>query len=317
MAIRLGIIGCGRIAERAVREIRKVRELELTAVMNPHRESAENFAERCAIRQVTDTTGALAQLVDAVYIASPHATHEGYARELLQAGIHVLCEKPMSFTKKDGEQLYTMAAENKVVLMEALKTAYCPGFQKIEEVLASGKIGEIVEVEAAFTKLVPEGGREYKAPYGGAFTEFGTYGMLPVLRILGTDHHKVQFFSRPAGEVDGYTKAVLDYGGRFGGIKTGLGVKSEGQLLVSGTKGYLLAPSPWWLTKCFEVRYEDPKQIERYECEFAGDGLRYEFQEFADRIRNGGSALDAERKEGIARADLYERFFNERAERVN
>ena len=79
-------------------------------------------------------------------------------------------------------------------------------------------------------------------------------------------------------------------------------------MLISGTKGYLLAPSPWWLTRYFEVRYEDPGIIDRYETEFDGDGLRYEFTEFARRICNGEPGPAKERDEAIARADIFERF---------
>ena len=65
-----------------------------------------------------------------------------------------------------------------------------------------------------------------------------------------------------------------------------MGVKSEGQLVVAGTKGYILAQSPWWLTRRFEIRYEDPSVIERFEPNFQGGGLRYEISEFVSKINN-------------------------------
>ena len=214
---------------------------------------------------------------------------------------------------RKAHELFTTAEDKGLVLMEAVKTAYCPGFKKIEEVIASGVIGEVADVEAAFTKLIPEGGREYTdKKYGGAFTEFGTYAMIPVFEFLGTAYKDVTFLSRNTGGVDGYTKAVFEYEDGYACAKTGLSVKSEGQLLISGTEGYLLAPSPWWLTKYFEVRHEDPKQIERYECEFEGDGLRYEFKEFAGRI-NGKIVKDTSEKENtVARAGIFERFLKNR-----
>ena len=309
MITRLGIIGCGRIANRAVKELQFVKEIEITAVMNPNRKSAVAFASAHGITGVTGDIGTLAEMVDAVYIASPHGTHYEYAMELLTAGIGVLCEKPMAFSRQEVIKLYDIAATQNLVIMEAIKTAYCPGFRKIEEVVSSGVIGEIVDVEAGFTRLTAIGGREYAdQKYGGALTEFGSYGMLPVFRFLGTDYKGVHFLSRRTEEVDGYTKAVLEYDDRFASVKAGLSAKSEGQLLISGTKGYLLAPSPWWLTRYFEVRYEDAGIIDRYETEFDGDGLRYEFIEFARRICNGEPGPAKERDEAIARADIFERF---------
>ena len=100
--------------------------------------------------------------------------------------------------------------------------------------------------------------------------------------------------------------------------KCGLTAKSEGQLLITGTKGYILAPSPWWRTKYFEVRYEDPNKIDEYNYEFEGDGLRYEFSEFARRIDELSEMAELsperelfyqkERDEAIIRAEVFSKY---------
>lgn len=313
MGIRLGIIGTGRIASRAVLEIREVEGLNISAVVNPNGEHAREFAGKYWIDNAFTDIDQMEGLADAVYVASPHGTHYEYTRNLLNKGIHVICEKPMAFERGQAEELYDIAAEKGVVLMEGIKTAFGPGFKKIEEVIKDGTIGDVVDVEAAFTRLTSKGCREYDdKKYGGAFTEFGTYTLLPILRFLGTDHFKVTFFSRYTEEVDGYTKVVFDFGDAFGCARTGLDVKSEGQLVIAGTKGYILVPSPWWLTRYFEVRYEDPKQIDRYDCDFAGDGLRYEFAELVSRIKEGIPVPEYEKAEAIARASIYEDFLKDR-----
>ena len=313
MNIRLGIIGTGRIASRAISEIEKVDGLKITAIVNPNQKHARDFADKYGIDNAFEVIEKLMGVADAAYVASPHGTHFGYTRDLLNMGLHVICEKPMSLNPEHAGSLYVLAAEKELVLMEGLKTAYCPGFKKIEEVLSSGVIGDVVDVEAAFTRLTAVGCREYDdKKYGGSFTEFGTYTMLPIFRFLGTDYCNVSIMSRSIENVDGYTKAVFDFGGRFACAKTGLSVKSEGQLLISGSKGYIIVPSPWWLTRYFEVRYEDSKKIDRYECEFEGDGLRYEFTEFVRRINEGIRIPDREIDEGIARAGVFERFLKMR-----
>lgn len=313
MGIKLGIIGTGRIARRAVAEIRETGAFDIKAVMNPNGDHAASFSSENRISKPVDNIDKLCEEADAVYIASPHRTHYEYAMACLKKGMHVICEKPMAFSRSKAEALFKTAEDNRLILMEAVKTAYCPGFQQIKEVIAAGAIGEVADVEAAFTKLIPEGGREYTdKKFGGAFTEFGTYAMLPVFEFMGTAYDKVTFLSRRAGDVDGYTKAVFEYGDRYACAKTGLTVKSEGQLIISGTKGYLLAPSPWWLTKHFEIRHEDPKLIESYECEFAGDGLRYEFKEFADRINGKNVKDNSEKDKTVARAEVFERFLKNR-----
>ena len=78
--------------------------------------------------------------------------------------------------------------------------------------------------------------------------------------------------------------------------KAGAGVKSDGSLVISGTKGYILAQSPWWLTRGFDIRYEDPGRIDHYDSAFQGeDGLRYEIAEFVAKI-NGTDDKDYPRR---------------------
>lgn len=150
---RLGIIGTGRIAHRFVPEARIVEGIDVAAVYNPRITSAEKFAEELNIEYATADIESFIEKVDAVYIATPHETHEDYCRQMLSAGKHVLCEKPMSFTQKDAEELYALAEEKLLVLMEGIKTAYCPGFKALLEVVESGKIGRVIDVEACFSRI--------------------------------------------------------------------------------------------------------------------------------------------------------------------
>ena len=334
--MKLGIIGTGRMAKRAIKELEYVPEIEVVAVYNPNYDHAKSFASRIqdaagsalsAPIKAAPNLEAFGEIVDAVYIATPHGTHHHYAQRMLEIRKHVLCEKPMVMDADQAKELYNLAQEHGLVLMEAIKTAYCPGFVRLQEVVESGVIGKLVDVEAAFTRLTLPGGREFEpGGYGGSFAEFGTYNMLPIFRFLGIGYKGVNFQSviTETG-VDGYTKAIFDFGDAFATSKTGLTAKSEGQLIIAGEKGYILAPSPWWRTSYFEVRYEDPNKIDRYECEFEGDGLRYEFREFTRRIdalsegigqnveepeedTADGLIFSKEKEEAMARAGVYDQF---------
>ena len=330
--MKLGIIGTGRIAKRALKELEYVPELEVVSVYNPNYDHAQAFAKRLENAKAAPNLEVLGETVDAVYIATPHGTHHHYAKRMLELKRHVLCEKPMVMGTDMAKELYDLAEMKGAVLMEAIKTAYCPGFIGLEEAVSSGVIGDIVDVEAAFTRLTLPGGREFDpVAYGGSFTEFGTYDMLPIFRFLGTDFSDVTFQSviTEAG-VDGYTKAVFSYGADPGNsnviratatAKCGLTAKSEGQLLITGTKGYILVPSPWWRTKYFEIRYEDPNKIDKCTYEFESDGLRYEFNEFVRRIekleKDGGPSEERklfyqkERAEAEKRAEVYAEFMRQ------
>lgn len=315
--VRIGIVGTGRIAPRFVTESKYVSGLSIVCAYNPEADSAKWFEKKQGIPVYTEDYSEFLKQVDAVYIASPNETHYAYTKKALLAGKHVLCEKPMAFTKQETVELYRLAKENDKVLLEGIKVAYCPGFQQLINIAQSGKIGDICAVEACFTRLADEKSRERTdAEYGGAFLEFGGYVLLPIIKLLGQDYREVRIDSI-SGEngIDLYTQAQLIYDRGMATAKTGVGVKSEGQLVIAGTKGYILAESPWWLTKKFQVRYENPSIIETYEPKFQGDGLRYEINEFVSNINGygkNGYKLTAE--ESIVMAEITESFMLKRQE---
>lgn len=310
---RIGIIGTGRIANRFVPEAKLVSGVNTQCVYNPHRESAERFAQKWIMEAYTDLEQ-FYNAVDVVYIASPHETHYEYIKSALEHGKHVLCEKPMVLNRRQAEELFQYAKERGLVLFEGIKTAYCPGFNKLLGIACSGMIGSVRNVEACFTKLEDTESRELTDRiYGGSFTELGSYCLLPILKLFGKDFDDIRFDSiRGENGLDLFTKVSLTYPTGVATATCGLGVKSEGRLLVSGTKGYLVAEAPWWKTGYFEVHYENPGEVEKYSERFLGDGLRYEISDFLSMI-NGydKSSFKLPRGESIALAGIMERFLEE------
>lgn len=314
--VKLGIIGTGRIAKRFVPEVKYVSGINTSCVYNPNLEHAQELSECYEINSYTNDLNVFFDLVDAVYIASPHETHYEYAKLALEKGKHVLCEKPMTLEKEQAIELYGLAEKNNCILMEAVKTAYCPGFSQLLSVIRSGVIGKVYDVEACFTKLEKTDTRELNdKKYGGSFTELGSYCVLPILKILGADYKDLHFEQVKNDKgIDIYTKAHFRYDDAMATCKVGLGVKSEGQLVISGTAGYIVVEAPWWKTQSFEVRFEDGTMNEKYFSKFLGDGLRYEVSAFLSAI-NGNitktNKLSA--NESIKMAEIMEVFLKERA----
>lgn len=313
--LQAGIVGTGRIAPRFLAEAKYVSGVNVRCAYNPNKKSAQQFADAHALEGYSGSFEEFLDAVDAIYIATPHETHYDYAKRALLKGRHVLCEKPLALSAEEARELFELARERNLVLMEGIKTAYCPGFTQIISIARSGKIGEICDVEACFSRLTAPNLREMiDAEYGGAFLEFGSYTLLPIIKLLGLEYESVDIDSIPADNgVDLYTKIRFRYPGAMAVSKTGIGVKSEGQLLISGTKGYILAESPWWLTRKFQVRYEDPGKIEEYKPSFVGDGLRYEIGDFVSGIngRNHHTVRLTE-EETVAMAGIVERFMKKR-----
>ena len=318
--VNVGIIGTGRIASRFLEESRYVSGINVSAIYNPHLESVLWFAKNNNIdidgpMILTDDSEAFFDAVDAVYIAAPHEMHTEYIRIALDKGKHVLCEKPMGLNKSDIQQMLSVADDKKLVCMEAIKTAYCAGFERILDIVKSGAIGKVRDVEAAFSKISVAAGREMWGRSGGSFTELASYCFLPVMKLLGTDVKDVHTYSveSPLG-TDSYTKMMMTFDDGVATIKTGLGVKTEGELIVAGDDGYIRVPSPWWLTKRIEVHHENPNQVEVYEEEFAGGGLRYEIEAFVKCINNPGVVKKITDEESIWLSGMMEQFLANRGE---
>lgn len=308
--VRIGIIGTGSIARRFVPEAGFVNSNVITAAYNPDREAAEAFTREFSIPLTAATPDELLSACDAVYIASPHYTHFEYARMALKAGKHVLCEIPFVFSVKEAEELFALADEKGCVLMPAHKTAWCPAYGHLFTLLKSGVIGEIAEVNASVTTLTDERSEKLDSTrLGGSMNENGCFPLLPILQLLGIDYRNINFYSKMKNGVDMYTKAVFRFDHAVASFQVGLGVKTEGNMVISGTKGYVYVPAPWWKTDYFEVRYEDQNQNKKYFYPFAGEGLRYEIKEFVSSVLEGrGLQSKLTRKEILAMTRVQEQY---------
>lgn len=308
---RIGIVGSGRIANRYVPETKVVNGAEVVAVMNPDAVEAEAFAKAHEVSAYSDYDSFLKD-VDLVYIASPHLTHYDYTKRALLADKHVLCEIPYVLSKEHALELYRLAKERNLVLLEASKTAFCPAFGHIVTLVKSGIIGDVVDVNASLSKMVPPPSRELDAAQaGGAMTEHAPLTLLAIIKLLGIDWTDVNFHSRMENGVDIYTKGVINYPHATASFTLGIGVKTEGNLVISGTKGYIYVPAPWWLTDFFEVRYEDQTKNKKYFYSYDGEGLRYEIQEWLSMIVNERrSCYKLRRRESVAIAEIIEKYRN-------
>ncbi len=307
-SVKVGVIGTGSIARRFIPESKVVNSIEIAAAYNPHQEHAKAFCEEFGIPVTAGTQDALFDACDAVYVASPHYTHYEYAKAALLAGKHVLCETPFVFSTAEAEELFHLADEKNLVLMVAHKTAYCPAFGHLVSLLKSGTIGEIVDVNASVTTLTDERSAKMDSTLlGGSMSENACFPLLPVFKFLGTDYRDVTFYSKMKNGVDIFTRGIIRYDNAVASFQVGLGAKSEGNMVISGTKGYAYVPAPWWKTDYFEIRYEDQNLNKKYFYPFAGEGLRYEIKDFVSSILQG-SFQKLSRKELLKMTDVQERY---------
>lgn len=310
--IKVGVIGCGRIAKRFPMEADVVNGLKVVATYDVNNDAAENIASGINDCIVCSSAEDLYRMVDAVYIATPHLSHYDYIKSAIGAGKHVLVETPMVLDGAQAKECFELAEKKNVILMEANKTAHCPAFNHLMVMIKSGVIGEVVDIEASESKLWSDDMslREFDSRQaGGSLYELGSYPLLPIIKLMGCKYENLNLYSRMKDGVDMFTRGVFRYPHATCSFKVGLGVKTEGNLVVSGTKGYAYVPAPWWKTDYFELRYEDQNKNQKYFYKWDGDGLRYEIQEFISCIVNKRfSTARLRRRESVCMAEIMQAF---------
>ena len=311
VVVNIAIVGCGRIAQRFYAEVDKVDAASVVALYDINREAAAALNEALVAESFEEAV----ERADAVYIATPHNLHYQQAKYALEHGRHVLCETPMVLRRAEAEELYDIAKERGLVLLEANKTAYSPAFNHLVTLVKSGLIGDVVGIDASESKLWGEENLKREldpAMAGGSLYEMGSYPLLPIVKLLGTEYEQIDIYSRMnENGVDVYTRGIVRYKSAIASFQLGLGVKTEGNLVISGTQGYVYVPSPWWKTDYFELRYEDQNRNKKYFYKWDEPGLRYEIQEFVSCIVNKrSSSARLTPRQSIAMACVMEQFAN-------
>ena len=143
-------------------------------------------------------------------------------------------------------------------------------------------------------------------------TEWGPLGLLPIFLILGCEYKDIRIVSRllkNSKDYDIYTKIDLLYDKATASVKVAKGAKSEGELIITGTEGYIYVPAPWWKTDYFEVRFENQTNNRRYFYQLEGEGIRYEIVAFSKAIEAGHGDFYVSEKVSKAIAGVMEEYY--------
>ena len=269
--VRMGIYGSGRVAEKYRAECGFVNGLDCVGMASNDEEYAELLG-KC----------------DAIYIQTHPRDHVRHIRQAFEAGKHVLCESPIALSAEECKSLFELASQKKLVLMDAIKTAYSTAYNRMLLLIKSGKIGNVMSVDATCTSLMPPyQSLEELSSRWNARQAWAPAGLLAVIQILGSDYQDCKvtsFYASGAKDFDIFTKYDFKFLSAVATVKVGKGVKSEGCLIVSGTKGYVYVPAPWWKMDYFELRYESPADNRRYFYQLDGEGIRYELVSFVNAV---------------------------------
>jgi predicted dehydrogenase len=295
--LRIGILGAAQIAPMAlVRPARAVPEVEVRAVAARAPERARAFARRHGIPQVHaryDDLLADPEL-DAVYNPLPNSHHLEWTVRALEAGKHVLCEKPLASNADEAIEMEAAAARTGRVLMEAFHWRYHPLAARMLEVIAAGELGAVRRVEARFcVPLVRPGDIRYRLDLaGGAAMDTGCYAVNIVRTLAGAEPEVVRAEARLSSpRVDRWMAADLRFpDGRSGRIECSLFSRTllAASARVEGDAGTLRALNPVapQLWHRLEVRGRDGRRVERLRSE---GSYTHQLRAFRDAVLHGKS----------------------------
>ena len=260
-SIRIGLVGYAAYLNRVYAESKAVNGANVTSLCSEN--TSQLKEDVLSNLTVTNDYELFLNDIDAVYIHSNPIDHYEEIKKALEAGKHVLCESPIALKRDQVDELGALADSKNCILMESLRTAYSTAYARMLLLIKGGKIGEVVSVDAA---------------------------LLPVFQLLGTNFKDISITSRCGIDksMDEFSGINLIYDHAMANIKVGTGAKSEGDLIISGTKGYVYVPAPWWKMDYFEIRYENPAENKRYFYQLDGEGIRYELVAFLKMIDIAG-----------------------------
>jgi predicted dehydrogenase len=241
--LRWAIMGPGWIAERFVESLGAHTRQEIVAVGSRSLERAQAFAARYGIGTAVGSYQDLVRLdaVDIVYVATPHPAHLDGALMSLDAGKHVLVEKPIALSAGQARQIEARAAATGLFCAEALWTMFLPKWDVLRQVLDSGMLGQVKSLHVDYGEHFPAGHRIFSPELaGGPLLDLGTYPLSMVTSLLGAPERVVALGQRDPAGVNGQLAAVLTHsGGSMSVVATTLYGYTRNELRIVGTSAVL------------------------------------------------------------------------------
>jgi len=286
-----GILGPGKIAKSFVSDLSLVNEGRLVAVASRNLNRAQTFAKEFNAELAFGSYEELftCDEVDVIYIATPHTGHMEWAIKAMEAGKHVLCEKPLGINLIEVEKMITVAKENKVFLMEALWSRFNPSIQKVKQLVDNGELGKVSYIHADFAFYgldKDEAGRILNPDLaGGSILDIGIYPTFLAYLILGKPQsiQSASNFHKTGAEIQ--TSMIFNYDDAQAILYSGLTTKSEMRAEIQGDKGSIYIDSRWHEAQGFSLELGASK--ENYNLPTAGKGYSHEIEEVHRCLKKG------------------------------
>jgi predicted dehydrogenase len=249
--LRWGVLGTGWIAERFIAALHRDTRQRVIAIGSRSLVSAKQFADRTGVQRSHGTYADLAAdpEIDIVYIATPHNHHRPHALLAIDAGKHVLVEKPIGLNAAEALEIAGRAASQGVYCAEALWTFFLNRYDVVRQILDDCVLGDVRTVLADNGEWLPTTHRIHRRDLaGGPLLDLGTYPLALANWVLGAPEHIFAVSQEvPGGEVNGQVSTVLQHtDGAQSVINTTIMADTPIQAVIAGTKATLIIDGPFY-----------------------------------------------------------------------
>lgn len=291
-AIRWGILATGGIAHSFADDL-TLNGFTVQAVGSRSEESASAFAAQFGIPTAHGSYEALVADpdVDIVYISTPHPFHAANAALALNAGKHVLIEKPITLNAREAREIVELAASKNLLVLEAMWTRFLPHMVRIREILGSGVLGDIHTLIADHTQDLPDDPSHRindLALGGGALLDLGIYPISFASDLFGEPDTVLSSATFKETGADAQVATIFRYsGGQIASTVSASDTKGPNTASILGTAGRIDIDSVWYTPTTFRVLNADNEVTEAFEADVRGRGMHYQAAEAEQLIRAG------------------------------
>lgn len=250
--VRWGVLSTAKIGRtKVIPGIQAAASCEVVALASRDADAARRVADELGIPRAHGSYEALLAdpEVDAVYIPLPNDLHPAWTIAAARAGKHVLCEKPLAMTAAQAEEMIAACEEAGVLLMEAFMYRHHPSWLAVRELVASGRIGELVAVQSWFSYFNddPTNIRNILASGGGALYDIGCYGVnLSRMLFDGEPTRVVGAITRdPIGGTDTLVSGILEFPGGVASFTASTRAEDDQRVHVYGSRGRIVVDIPF------------------------------------------------------------------------
>jgi predicted dehydrogenase len=295
VALRWGILGTGGIARKFTQDLLLTGHT-VTAAGSRTREGAQRFAEQFGLAAAHPSYESLVAdpAVDLVYVATPHPWHYPNAALALEAGKHVLVEKPFTLNAAEARQLVSLADSRGLLVLEAMWTRWLPHMARLREILAAGTIGEIRSMSADHTQLLPnDPGHRLNALElgGGALLDLGVYPVSFASQLFGPPQSVQAAATFKETGADAQVATVFSYpGGQIATTYSASTTLGPNVAVVLGTEGRIEVDSVWYTATGLRVYDAAGALAEEFRPAVAGRGMHYQAAEAEALVSAGRTA---------------------------